>query len=340
MRIQKPQRLSASTINSFLSRRPGWVLGKLFGFRGPSNPNFCRGKAVEDGVNLYVETRKTGRNDDDVIEEAIAHARQRYEDHLLKDQVTTGKIDDIRKHIEPFTRKGIDFLVPGWETSGFPSTQSRIEKPVLGRDFICFLDYEEEARVRDLKCVGRKPSKLSLDYQVQGSIYKYVTGKPVIFTHVCPSGVFDIPVTTNEYDFAMGLIGHAIEAIDRIYDLLAESDQAREMCELMGFPDINALWNGEEIRHQLKSYGIKDREQRQRITTSLSATAEVVDATTAPGAKPSLSSQKSAAVEAQPVNPFEAAPPVNPFEQAPPANPFEAPPEPEAKGASASTMFG
>lgn len=240
---------SASSINEFISNKPLWFAKKFKGFKTKPGLPLIRGSAVEEGMNFYVLKKR-----ETTMEECIKAALKTYDEKLA------GIDDDIdfRQSIGPMVIKGCEEIskIIDREKS-FPKLQQKINIWLDGCKYplIGYLDYQFPTLIVDNKTTGRTPSELSVNYIIQGSIYRHATNCPVEFLfEVATKEVKTKLIRLSEYDFELGrkYATAAAQAIERIVDNPIDGG----LMEAFMFPDLEAGYNKSEQSDLAKLYGV------------------------------------------------------------------------------------
>lgn len=212
--------LSASTINLFIEDPALWVLKYFYGLTGTFGKYACRGVAVEDGLNAWVE------------------GLMYYQDIALDNFIEyTFPLEDDVSDIVPLIKPWTEHCVNIFEGIKDPvvSLQTQIHHVMLGIDFTGFIDFEYEDCTRDLKTVNKLPKVLArgprkgmLEAGKKGhirqqAIYTRATGKPSYLEYITPTGEhLSYLVTEEEVDEAMIDVESTVEDIKKLLTLPLE----------------------------------------------------------------------------------------------------------------------
>lgn len=248
--------LSASTINSFIERRPSWYDTKVAGKPFEPNPAMARGTAVEHAINEWLVINESSRLADIAID--------KYEKELatyLPNASSKGREDyqKFRDSIPALVECAYEHFSTEF-TMNRPIAQAPIEVELDGvkRKVKGYLDYLTSRMVIDCKVSSKTPSSLSQGYIIQGALYYKATGLPVQFHFIIDNKTpksHVIQLTDDDIVFGLSYATRAAEVLEE----LEECDQPKRIMELMAFPNLAALWNIEEKIEAAKRYGIKLR---------------------------------------------------------------------------------
>jgi len=235
---------SASSINKFVSQRALWYLEKLKKIPFKGNQNTARGKAVEEGMNKHFE----GYNE----QECIRHACQVFTENTIGMIV----VPTFRATIAPMVKEGIKSITSSFE--GTPAMQGKIhlDLPSVQRPIIGYLDYDYDKMIVDNKVSGKTPNELSLNYKIQGAIYKEATGKDVYFHYVIPlkESVKTKIIKLSDAEYKQGILfaTKAAEAIEKVIDSCVDYDTMMAFC----FPNPGSMFGGEEEALVMKHWEV------------------------------------------------------------------------------------
>jgi hypothetical protein len=244
--IVKPDHLSASTINLFISSRSAWYAQKVARTtKFATKPYFQRGKAVEETIKCLLEGA------------TMTTALKKGTEELWSD-TTNFSPDDMEK------MKGYEVDLEGYASSfmseinnhrlgDYVGANQKIEIKVktCSIPIIGYLDFNFENAVVDTKVLGRKCSTLSQGYCIQGLTYFLAmqkTCKFAVMVRTAPKQVAtfntymldireqpDPPVYWKEY------LELAAEAIEGVYDCALAGDTFGLMRN-MSFPDLSSCF--------------------------------------------------------------------------------------------------
>lgn len=215
--------LSASNVNSFISRRPLWFLERVKGYKFPVGPVVHRGSAVEIGAIAAINTG----DEDSAINMAMADYSEKVADWDIDEA------EDAGKPIPDMIKACADYLRTAQERHGkILKTQGRIETALPDwpeMNWLGFTDLEfEDGHILDIKTKKQTPSKLSDDWIRQGSIYR--TGRGTTMSFVCIVGL-ETKITVRDFelsdeDMARGL--HQLNTYGRVVEqVLSHTNPSR-----------------------------------------------------------------------------------------------------------------
>jgi len=248
------EHLSNSSISSFISNPPKWVLNYLYKVRSKTNAAMARGT---------VSDHEIGRQVDDPlpVAESIQRAVLEYDTTIkkLKKEDAFDIDDDKELKEKQNLAKYLELAIPHYKNLGKPkSYQERIELqleeipiPIIG---YCDLTYE--GIVRDIKSTGRLLSEIPDSVNRQLSIYStaldgYVPLVDYIVVNRSRQEVVTMQV--NDVDKWMSQVKGAAIAMQ---NLLALGD-LNEITSVM-YPDFSDwMWSDFEIAEAKKIWSIK-----------------------------------------------------------------------------------
>lgn len=251
------QHLSGNTINSFICRKNSLYLSKILGKPFETNPNMCRGKAVEGAINEWVDGRI--KSDAEIPQTALRIYDLEIEPYRLLNP-DCPEIQKKRDQVEGCAIAAFNHYFDIYEFSK-PTTQCKITARYDGIDIdlIGYLDYYRyQKEVRDCKVVAAGAKSVfaaSLEYCVTGAIYHIATGCPVYYDLVVAKkkpDVTSLKMTDEEIKFGLSYGMAAAKAIIELQDC---NDPAR-FFELMCFPDLGSMYNKGEQKEAAERWGI------------------------------------------------------------------------------------
>lgn len=244
--------LSFSQLTDFAFRREKWALRRIFGYNFPSNASSERGKAVESGLNMWL-------NGID-YEEAITKMVSEYDANckLFDDP----KIEDERKNLDPLFEEGVKrFKEFGfkWNLLGF---QKKVEIDIQGIPLVGYTDFHFEDKTTkedfyiDLKTTARKPNGISMSHAMQQSIYqKGTNANQKLWYLVCKkSGTEFHELSLNNYSHPMKVCEQIICAMTNYLKSVDTLDDVKNT--LVPNPD-DWIWNDKastEARKEVWGY--------------------------------------------------------------------------------------
>ena len=241
--------LSASTINSFINDRFGFWQSKVAREPFKGSVHTARGKAVEHGVNTWIE--KPGCTD------LLAEAHKVFDEEIKLAGISKFDAEDIRESVKGLLDEALKFYQPEF-TERKAVTQRKISVRLDGvkREIIGYLDYfQPSVAVRDSKVVSRTPSSLSQPYILQGALYRYAEKLPVVFDFFVDNKKpvhKPITLSDDEYLFGLSYLTRAAQVIEE----LEECDNPKRVMELMSFPNLDNLWTHSDRVAACKTWGI------------------------------------------------------------------------------------
>lgn len=250
--IEKPEFISHSTVTSFIEYRPSWYQTKILGHDFMSTDYFEKGKAIEEGIRVALET-------DGDFEKAVKVATEKLKEgaSTLSSTYQQKALDNI-PDLEEYLKVGFKQLssygkLEDRKDSRWTKYGVRIEykHPRIPISLYGFLDFLFKSTVVDTKVLGRKPSKLSQSYLMQGIVYQYGTGFPVCFEALTKSKSKGVECTAhwvnkdNRKDYYEEYLIAACNALISVYDALDEGNTEKLMLA-MSFPDLSSIINVDE----------------------------------------------------------------------------------------------
>jgi len=248
------EHLSNSSISSFISNPPKWVLNYLYKVRSKTNAAMARGT---------VSDHEIGRQVDDPlpVAESIQRAVLEYDTTIkkLKKEDAFDIDDDKELKEKQNLAKYLELAIPHYKNLGKPeSYQKKIELQLeeIPIKIIGFCDLTYEGIVRDIKTTGRLPSEIPDSVNRQLSIYStaldgYVPLVDYIVVNRSRQEVVTMQV--NDVDKWMSQVKGAAIAMQ---NLLALGD-LNEITSVM-YPDFSDwMWSDFEIAEAKKIWSIK-----------------------------------------------------------------------------------
>ena len=248
------EHLSNSSISSFISNPPKWVLNYLYKVRSKTNAAMARGTVSDHEIDRQVD-------DPLPVAESIQRAVLEYDTTIkkLKKEDAFDIDDDKELKEKQNLAKYLELAIPHYKNLGKPkSYQERIELqleeipiPIIG---YCDLTYE--GIVRDIKTTGRLLSEIPDSVNRQLSIYStaldgYVPLVDYIVVNRSRQEVVTMQV--NDVDKWMSQVKGAAIAMQ---NLLALGD-LNEITSVM-YPDFSDwMWSDFEIAEAKKIWSIK-----------------------------------------------------------------------------------
>lgn len=247
---------SPSTVNSFIEYRHQWYIQKIKGIRFPGSHAMARGKAVEQGINHYLE------NDSPTIEECIAAGIKLWSEEII----ALGDDFDIRQTLGPSIKAAIKHFSEKGYDDGNTKTQQEIRVTLPGCElpFKGYMDFLRPDILLDTKCVGRTPTwdksnqcyKQKQGYTLQAAIYQKATGLNPVFIYIIPLKegvkVIEAPFLQSELDWGLKLASKAAQAIEQIISNPLDGD----LMQAFMFPNPDAIYGGESLNLTLSQFGL------------------------------------------------------------------------------------
>jgi hypothetical protein len=170
------EHLSASSINLWTNAPDVWVMSYLYGTRTPAGPAAWRGICAEDAVVATL----AGEAETAAIDKALEKFDKRY---MIGDEFSMRERDRITPMVKIAVEELRQYGVPEFpEQLEGESAQEKISITARGDDWqipvIGYLDmvFPKHGLVVDLKTTGKIPTKMSLEHQLQRSIYAKAKG--------------------------------------------------------------------------------------------------------------------------------------------------------------------
>lgn len=249
--------LSGSTINAFIERKHQFFASKIKKKPFKTNPNMCRGKAVETIVNQWVSGRIFNST-----EELAREVLMQYDKEMLEYVEITPNYDKEKDEIRPTVVDLACLAYNTYKNEVFLINKPASQKKIFHRydgidmDVVGVLDYHVPGRfVRDCKVVGKSAKKLSQAYCITGAIYKAATGDDMIYDlFVANKKVIHCPVKMTDEEYKFGL-SYGAAAAKVLIELKNCEDPVR-LSELWCFPDLDAVWDKTEKQELASEWGI------------------------------------------------------------------------------------
>ena len=234
--------LSASMINTYVEC-PAIIMLKIMGIQdGEAGPSAWRGIAVEDSLTKLaydseIDITTLLTNADDRYNELTDKAE---EDHSLE------KITKERKDIPQFIKSAF----PLYNSLGTPvNHQKRIElrTDVFDIPIIGYYDLEYEDCVRDIK-TGYARSGITRGHARQSSLYGKALNKTAYVDYVSKSKVSSFMITNPDTH-----INEFLTIAKTLENVLSISDDIRECCQFIPYPNIEHWMFGTTTREAVRS---------------------------------------------------------------------------------------
>ena len=155
--------LSFSHINEFAFQRDRWALRRIFGYEFPSSAAAERGKAVESGLNMWLNGLDYEQVEAKMFDEYIANCK--LFDDPKRDEEAQNLIPLLQLGIKSFKEFGFKWNILGY--------QKKVELDIHGVPLIGYTDFHFEDKQTkedfyiDLKTTKRKPTGLSMSHAMQ-----------------------------------------------------------------------------------------------------------------------------------------------------------------------------
>jgi len=200
--------LSFSHINEFAFQRDRWALRRIFGYQFASSAALERGKAVESGLNMWLNGIDK--------QEAIVKMENEFDANckLFDDPKTS----EERYNLIPLFEEGVEAFSQfsfKWNLLDF---QKKVELDIHGVPLIGYTDFHFEDKQTkedfyiDLKTTKRKPTGLSMSHAMQQSIYHRGTNanQKLWYLIANKSGAKFESINVTNYELPMSVCEHII----------------------------------------------------------------------------------------------------------------------------------
>jgi len=227
--------LSASSINEYIACPARWLL-HVSGYRDKIGiPAMWRGKAVDKAITKFLLEPDTPQAD--ILSYAVreynldAEAAQ-YEGLPFSAQ----KAQDERENVQRY----VHVALPHFASLGAPiaaQKKIKLEYEELPIPIIGYLDLQYDGVVRDIKTVGRMPSKIPTSTCRQLAIYAEAEGNyPIVdYIHVTKSKAQVVVMNVPDVEYHLNVVRKAASNMMR---LLAYSPDIGEVARLL-MPDFD-----------------------------------------------------------------------------------------------------
>ena len=203
--------LSFSHINEFAFQRDRWALRRIFGYEFPSSAAAERGKAVESGLNMWLNGIDKQEAIDKMFDEF--HANCKLFDDPKTDEEEYNLIPLFEEGVKAFNEFGFKWNILGY--------QKKVELKIHGVPLIGYTDFHFEDKQTkedfyiDLKTTKRKPTGLSMSHAMQQSIYQRGTNanQKLWYLIANKSGAKFESMSLVDYDTPMKVCEHIISAM-------------------------------------------------------------------------------------------------------------------------------
>ena len=203
--------LSFSHLNEFAFNRERWALRRIFGYEFASSAAAERGKAVESGLNMFLNG----------LEFDVADKKMHDEFDANCSRINDPKTAEEKEYLTPLLQLGVQKFRDHafkWNLIGY---QKKVELDIKGIPFTGFTDFHMEDKNTkedfyiDLKTTKRKPSGISMSHAMQQAIYNRGTNanQKLWYLVAKKTGTDFYELALTEYDYAMKLCEHIITAM-------------------------------------------------------------------------------------------------------------------------------
>jgi hypothetical protein len=241
--------LSASTVNKFIEDRYGFYAAKVKMVPFKGSVNTCLGKAVEHGLNQWIEENP----DTDYLKAAY----ECYDAELKEAGITKIIGAELRGAI-----KGLLEVALKTYKNQFPVVKPKTQVkgsfklPGVEREFLMYIDYYIPGEgIWDCKTASKSSSTLSQGYILQGSLYRAKYNVPVTFDYFVNNKTpvhKQLVLSNEEYTHGISYLTRAAQTIEQ---LQVEQDP-KEVMRLMSFPNLDNLWTMADKKAAAKDWDI------------------------------------------------------------------------------------
>lgn len=241
--------LSPSTVNSWIENKYGFYNSKVKRMPFIGNAAMSRGKAIEFAINEWlagnIQPSGLKQTAESNFQEECINANVDINDILAMKPSIAGLID--------VAYNTYSIILP---TGYLSQLKININLPSVQRTVVGYMDYHKPSVLtRDCKVVGRTPSKLSQGYIIQGSVYRYATTVNTVFDFFVDNKKpihKELALTDEEYKHGISYLTKACIALEELEEC---EDPARVM-HLMSFPNLDAMWNTDEVKEACDAWEI------------------------------------------------------------------------------------
>ena len=203
--------LSFSHINEFAFQRDRWALRRIFGYEFPSSAAAERGKAVESGLNMWLNGIDK--------QEAIVKMENEFDANCKL--FDAPKTSEERYNLIPLFEEGVEAFSQFSFKWNLLDYQKKVELDIHGVPLIGYTDFHFEDKQTkedfyiDLKTTKRKPTGLSMSHAMQQSIYQRGTNanQKLWYLIANKSGAKFESMSLVDYDTPMKVCEHIISAM-------------------------------------------------------------------------------------------------------------------------------
>jgi hypothetical protein len=255
--------LSASQINEYIASPAKWLL-RVSGYRDNSgSPAMWRGIAVDKAICKVL--------DDPSTSDKAAHAIATIEfASRHAEALETQHFDDAKVYKEQIAVAGyLDVALPHYRSLGNPiETQSKVVIDIgLPVPIVGYIDVLYEGVVRDIKTVGRMPSRVPSGTARQLAIYAHATNSIPIVDYVHNTKTTQQVVTMSVPDHKRHW-DMAVKAANNMTKLLSISSDIQEIAGLL-MPDFDDWrWSAGEKDAARRLWRLNDEERKDNSRSS------------------------------------------------------------------------
>ena len=203
--------LSFSHLNEFAFNRERWALRRIFGYEFASSAAAERGKAVESGLNMFLNGLHLEVADKKMHDEFDANCSR----------IDDPKTAEEKEYLSPLLELGVQKFREHafkWNLIGY---QKKVELDIKGIPFTGYTDFHMEDKYTkedlyiDLKNNNRKPNGISMSHAMQQAIYNKGTNanQKLWYLVAKKTGTDFYELALTDYHYAMKLCEHIITAM-------------------------------------------------------------------------------------------------------------------------------
>ena len=229
--------LSFSHINEFAFQRDRWALRRIFGYEFPSSAAAERGKAVESGLNMWLNGIDN--------QEAIVKMENEFDANckLFDDPKTS----EERYNLIPLFEEGVEAFSQFSFKWNLLDYQKKVELDIHGVPLIGYTDFHFEDKQTkedfyiDLKTTKRKPTGLSMSHAMQQSIYQRGTNanQKLWYLIANKSGAKFESISLTDYDSPMKVCEHIIQVMGKYLESVNSKEDVKN--SIIPNPD-DGIW--------------------------------------------------------------------------------------------------
>ncbi len=207
--------LSFSHINEFAFQRDRWALRRIFGYEFPSSAAAERGKAVESGLNMWLNGIDK--------QEAIVKMENEFDANckLFDDPKTS----EERYNLIPLFEEGVEAFSQFSFKWNLLDYQKKVELDIHGVPLIGYTDFHFEDKQTkedfyiDLKTTKRKPSGLSMSQtNAQQKLWYLISKK---------TGADFESMNLSDYDTPMKVCEHIISVMGKYLESVNSKEDVK-----------------------------------------------------------------------------------------------------------------